>query len=97
MNRSIAEAFVQLRYKNPTEDQNKAIFEFVKGRDVFVSFLLEKASLCAGYASLSVVFDNLREDHRLGLMLWNRCTLADHAFLVGKGFQLEKTWSASVQ
>ena len=66
MNRSIAEAFVQLRYKNPTEDQNKAIFEFVKGRDVFVSFLLEKASLCAGYASLSVVFDNLREDHRLG-------------------------------
>ena len=23
-------------------------------------------------------------------MLWNRCTLADHAFLVGKGFQLEK-------
>ena len=41
------EALVQLRYKNPTEDQNKAISEFVKGRDVFVSFLLEKASICA--------------------------------------------------
>ena len=31
------EAFIQLRYKNPTEDQNKATSEFVKGRDVFVS------------------------------------------------------------
>ena len=52
------EAFVQLRYKNPTEDQNKAISEFVKGRDVFISLPTgEGKSLC--YASLSVVFDNL--------------------------------------
>ena len=27
----------------------------------------------------------------------NHCTLADHAFSSGKGFQLEKKWSASVQ
>ena len=62
INRSITEAFVQLRYKNPTEDQNKAIFKFVKGRDVFVSLPTgEGKSLC--YTSLSVVFYNIREDH----------------------------------
>ena len=59
INRSITEAFVHLEYKNSTEDQNKAISEFVKGRDVSISLPTgEGKSLC--YASLSVVFDNLR-------------------------------------
>ena len=94
------EAFVQLRYKNPTEDQNKAISEFVKRQDVFVSFLLEKASLCAmpHFPWFLITYVKTMGGLEVGDVMESLYACRPCFFsLVGKGFRLEKAWSASVQ
>ena len=59
VNNAILEAFVMLGYEKPTVDQEEAILDFIKGRDVFVSLPTGAGkSLC--FASLPVIFDNLR-------------------------------------
>ena len=37
INKAIEDAFIRLSYRQPTKEQYRAICEFVKGRDVFVS------------------------------------------------------------
>ena len=58
MNDAIKHAFLALGYAAATSDQGKAIWEFLRDRDVFVSLPTGKGkSLC--FAALSGVFDFL--------------------------------------
>ena len=53
-------AFQQFSYSNPTASQKEVTLEFVKGRNVFVSYSTGKdKSLC--YTTLPLVFDGLRQ------------------------------------
>ena len=64
LNNVIFGVFVQLGYDKPADDQQRAIKEFVQGRDVFVSLPTGAGkSLC--YATLPYVFDKLRRYQRV--------------------------------
>ena len=59
VNSAVMGAFVELGYEKPTTEQKDAVFEFVKGRDVFVSLPTGAGkSLC--FAVLPLAFNNLR-------------------------------------
>ena len=59
VNIAVMGAFVELGYDKPTTEQRDAVFEFVKGRDVFVSLPTGAGkSLC--FAVLPLAFNNLR-------------------------------------
>ena len=64
MNDAIKHAFLTLGYAAATPDQDKAVREFLQGKDVFVSLPTgEGKSLC--FATVLAVFDFLK--HHLSL------------------------------
>ena len=51
---------IQLECKSPTEDEEEAIFNFVKGHDVFVSLSAGEGKLLCLHQSY-IHFDNIRQ------------------------------------